>query len=381
MAGYLFAFSEEDAMFECMKSGVYSTLVNCTWSNAVSATLADYVTMKPGDNVYFFSSRKIYGIGELIDIVPGRTVVENFPGSTSRSKIDYAMVCDKALVDPGSDKRVKRWLVAFRPAPYLFSEGIDMDDLLAMDDGSFKSLRVFWKRSFIKLDDRENTSFKAALLRRNLDVLAGLSSRFVSCRSERSIALLRREIGGNDRLVDIPKLLANSRNEDGSLSSEMLLEVGLLDQLAKGDEETVGVFGSWDYLSHQVHASPMKPVDYMDKIDVFGYRWIRGFEPIVEKYLVVELKKGPVTGGDIGQAMKYIDWIHAEYAKGDYSMVRGFLVGHKVLIDDIAREKVSAERRYITGARPAISCTWSDLAFVAYFVEPNGHISFSLIGD
>ena len=31
-------------------------------------TLADYMSMKPGDNIYFFCKRRYYGIGELISI-------------------------------------------------------------------------------------------------------------------------------------------------------------------------------------------------------------------------------------------------------------------------------------------------------------------------
>ena len=378
-AGYLFTFSDERSMLDCMASGIYSTLVNCTWSNAVSATLADYVTMKPGDNVYFFSNRKVYGIGELTSVVPGCIALENYPGATSKEKVDYAVARESGLIDPGSGERTKRWLTAFRPAPFLFSEGIDMDDLLAMDDGSFKSLRVFWKRSFIKLDEQENAAFKAALLRRNIDVLSGSKTGFVSCESERSSAALKERAKDVDRSIDVPGLLARSRKSDGSLSSEMLLEVGILSQLVAEDQGTLDAFGKWDYLSHQVHASPMKPVDYMDKIDIFGYRWIPSFEPIVEKYLVMELKKGLVSGQDISQVMKYVDWVHSEYAKGDYSMVKAFLVGHRANAKGIAAEIASAERRYIVGARPAVSRVWNALEFVTYHVEPDGHIVFSRV--
>ena len=65
MAGYLFTFSKEEEATECMKRGAYSTLMNPKWSSATEATLGDYVTMRPGDNVYFFSKRKIYGIGKI----------------------------------------------------------------------------------------------------------------------------------------------------------------------------------------------------------------------------------------------------------------------------------------------------------------------------
>lgn len=84
----------------------------------------------------------------------------------------------------------------------------------------------------------------------------------------------------------------------------MLLEVGLLYQLSTHDTETEAVFGKWDYLSHQVAASPMKPVQWVDRIDVFALRYIIGNAPIVECYGIVELKKDTVTGDDIQQVMK-----------------------------------------------------------------------------
>ena len=54
----------------------------------------------------------------------------------------------------------------------------------------------------------------------------------------------------------------------------MALEAGILFQLTNKYEDTVNIFGSWDYLSHQVVASPFKPIDYMDKwifLDIHSY--------------------------------------------------------------------------------------------------------------
>ena len=48
----------------------------------------------------------------------------------------------------------------------------------------------------------------------------------------------------------------------------MALEATLCDVLTRHDDT---VFGHWDYISRQVVASPFKPVDYMDRIDIFGY--------------------------------------------------------------------------------------------------------------
>ena len=49
----------------------------------------------------------------------------------------------------------------------------------------------------------------------------------------------------------------------------MAIEAGLIHQLSIKDPQTCEIFGTWDYLSHQFIASPFKPIDYMDKMDLF----------------------------------------------------------------------------------------------------------------
>jgi hypothetical protein len=154
-----------------------------------------------------------------------------------------------------------------------------MDDLLESKPRVFRSLRTFWKRSFVQLDDEEDQAFRASLLRANrrqLDVIPPVVGNDAPL-----------ELANNAALPDISGLLCDSRREDGSLDSEAVLETGLIHQLRTGEPNTRGVFGKWDYVSHQVAASPFKPVDYMDRMDVFGYRWIEGFKPIIDKYLII----------------------------------------------------------------------------------------------
>lgn len=50
----------------------------------------------------------------------------------------------------------------------------------------------------------------------------------------------------------------------------------------------------YDYVTHQVIASPFKPLAYIDKMDIFAYRYLENFpdtEKPIEKYMVIELKK------------------------------------------------------------------------------------------
>ena len=84
MAGYIFAVSKDgwkDFCNENLKYGHFSPYTpevgkemmtpdkkrsRKSINKILSATFGDMVTMNPGDNVYFLSNRKIYGIGELI---------------------------------------------------------------------------------------------------------------------------------------------------------------------------------------------------------------------------------------------------------------------------------------------------------------------------
>lgn len=167
MAGYVFAIGGDTEIIKiCAERGVYATRLNSLASRPFEATLADYVSMKPGDNVYFFSERKIYGIGELVAVGPD-CKYSNFPGSSTCAAVDYADVRDDLLVDSGEDSVWYRWLCTFKASPYFFEEGIDTDEVLVYKPNTFKMLRAFWNVSFIKLGDEENESLKEILLLRH----------------------------------------------------------------------------------------------------------------------------------------------------------------------------------------------------------------------
>lgn len=372
LAGYVFTFSEINDLKQCIASQSYMTLVSPIWRNTVAATLGDYVTMRAGDNVYFFSKRKIYGIGKIVAFGDGHCVTENFSGATSAQPIAWEEVSQTAKRKARDKKgKIGRWIVAFEPDPRFFGKGVDMDDLLSSNPDAFRSLRVFWKRSFIKLDDEENEAFKTAILRANLLELN-------EHRDERTPVHDHVDLA-KGYSPDVTGLLASNRDSKGKLSSEMLLEVGLLYQLSNADGMTQKVFGKWDYLSHQVCASPFKPVDYMDRIDVFGYRYIIDYAPIIEKYLVVELKKSKSGPSDIPQIMKYVDWVCKEYAHGDYSLVQAFLVAHDFESNSLPAS--GATRGYVVGCRPAETRIWQQLKLVTYHVNEDGYVAFRCLED
>lgn len=380
MAGYLFNFSDFESLEKCIKCGFYSPIMSKNWSAAAAATLGDFVTMKPGDNVYFFSKRMVYGIGEIIEIKPEVIVADNFPGATlplptqskTRDKQNSIMGIINNTKLPAD--KVQRWVIAFKPSPDFFKCGVDMDDLLSSSPHAFRSLRVFWKRTFIKIDDEENFAFKSAIIRKNLD--SKKRREVFCCNFDKSKHKLETK---SAQIIkpEIQELVVSKRGKNGALSAEMVLEVALLHQLASSEKSATEVFGAWDYLAHQVAASPMKAVDYMNRIDIFGYSWIDGYcDKIIEKYMVCELKKGKLEEEDISQVMKYVDWVCDEYANGDYSMIDAFLVGSGIKINDIEGASDVILRHYITGRNPLVNHPWRQLTLVSYNAEKTGIVTF-----
>ena len=114
----------------------------------------------------------------------------------------------------------------------------------------------------------------------------------------------------------------------------------------------------------------------MDRIDIFGYRWIEQYRFIIEKYLVVELKKEQSDQDNVLQVMKYVDWVNEEYAHGDYSLIDAFLVAHEFSEEVSLQEET--RREYVVGRRPAHAKTWDNLKLVTYNVTEGGYIEFSL---
>lgn len=358
MAGYVFAIGGDTEIIKiCAERGVYATRLNSLASRPFEATLADYVSMKPGDNVYFFSERKIYGIGELVAVGPD-CKYSNFPGSSTCAAVDYADVRDDLLVDSGEDSVWYRWLCTFKASPYFFEEGIDTDEVLVYKPNTFKMLRAFWNVSFIKLGDEENESLKEILLLRHQQEMR--TGQHVWERNDEMHDL----IGAHelDRYLIKPEsLLCNCVRAD-RVKHEMALEVSVVYDLCN---EGIPNLGRWDYVSHQVVASPFKPINYMDKIDVFAARYLEGTR-IPCQYLTIELKKDKAEKSTIDQVLKYVDWVCAEYAYGDYEMIEACIIAADYE-DDLSEYYREVVRRYYTlGSHPVRNKQWNRLKLLRY---------------
>ncbi|MBW9158674.1 hypothetical protein [Clostridium tagluense] len=385
MAGYIFSLDSEESLDFCIKNGVYSThlskpTASGLWRKHHEATFADYVTMKEGDNIYFFIKRKIYGIGTLVNIC-NDCKFNNYPEATIPVMPVYENVRDKLLLNIDEQSIDNRWLCVFVPNPHFFRKGIDMDDVLASKPESFKMLRAFWKLSFIKIDDEENKALKDIILKRNEEFINIEGDDYNIFQFEIELHdTIAAKLDLNNYDISSNHILASCADGD-YLKHEMALEAGMLYEMANNTENVLNIFGHWDYISHQVVASPFKAIDYMDKMDIFGYKYITGFDTI-SKYMVIELKRNAACLEDIDQVIKYVEWLNYEYANGDYSMIEAFLVAYNFSDEIIRYKNQVCIRNYTIGRRPTILGTWTNLRLIKYrFDETTNNLVFEEIID
>ena len=291
----------------------------------------------------------------------------------------YKNIKESLLVNFGEESADNRWICVFEPNPYFFIEGVDMDDVLASNPSKFKMLRAFSKLSFIKIDDEENKALKDIILMHNGGYLNNPNSNEIFDFDYSTHDKIKEKLKLNSYKLSMLDIL-NSCSNSSSLEHEMALEAGTLYQLSNNDINTINIFGKWDYISHQVIASPFKPLEYVDKMDMFGYRYIPGFRGTISKYLIIELKKGAALIDDIEQVMKYVDWINQEYSFGNYSMINAFLVAKSINQDVINARDILAKRNFLIGRRPAKSSIWSNLKLVEYdFDSSTNSLKYKII--
>ena len=377
MAGYIFAVSKDGwnnfctqnlargyftpFTLEVSEEATKSSRKRKSRNKILSATLGDFVTMKPGDNVYFLSDRKIYGVGQLTNIGPD-CKYDNY--------LDASKLIPDCMMQPSTYLTEKftraRWVFFFKPAPHLFKKGVDMDDVLRYRPAAFRMLRAFEGLSFIKIDDEENRALKEFIALANEQAYENLEENSFLFDESLHVSLAGYDLA--PYLIQVDSALQDHENKE-YVFSEMFVESSLLEQLTQGTAEA---FGTWDYVSHQLIASPFKPLKYIDKIDIFGYRFsehYNGSPKLITKYLLVELKKGRIDAAAVEQTMQYVDWICQEYASGDYSKIEAYVVGNNVAANIDAVIDEIGQRSYIVESHPVKTKKWNDLHLVKYSID------------
>lgn len=384
MAGYLFSLDDIDSLKPCVKDGVYSTNLSSPeknkdglykWKAHHEGTFTDYFSMKEGDNIYFFKDRNIYGVGELVNIKKLDCKFSNYPNALNPNIPKFSDIKSSMLISKNKDTSIKnRCLCTFKPSPNFFTRGVDMDYILSSNTNEFRSLRSFWSLSFIKLDDKENKALKDIIIKENeefitLDYTDSTNFEYIMEFDNTFHKTIESKID-SQYLINSVDLLESCVENEIAISHEMAIEAHIIDTLSKTKDS---IFGSWDYIDHQVSASPFKPVGYMDKMDIFGYRNIPNYD-IISKYLLIEIKKDTTKikntkkkfEDPIAQAMKYVDWINHHYANGDYDMIEAFFVAHHIPQEMIDYKNEICTRTYIKGRRPVVTGTWNNLRLIEY---------------
>lgn len=392
--------SARDILSELCQHGIYSTNLFVKegarkWSKPKVATFADYFGMKKDDYIFFFSERKIYGVGKLVNIGED-CKYWSYKGANLPRTYTEEEIKDNRLSN--YIKPENRCLCFFEPVLF-YPHAIDMDEALMAYPDSFKSLRVIQGRTFIKLDDEESMALFSVLNRRNAsareDDYDWNPPKFD--KTMHDMAKIKLEADPGVYRFSIESLLLNYQPWNGSgIQEEMAVEAAVVDYLTKNNDGSI--FDELSYVTHQVSASPAKPVEYMEWMDVFGYSvssyLIEQAVPIrfaVDKYYVIEIKRGYLSlptsrsGKETkqirknkavaNQLMKYVDWVAKNYASGNYPMVKGILVANGFDENFIEYCKKMCVRNYNNGYRDAMPAVWDSFELISYSFDGK-HISF-----
>lgn len=375
MAGYLVTFYDFDSLVDCIQSGVYSAWINpmnrqgsTFWTASGMGGFADYASMQAGDDIYFFSKRNIYGIGRIVNVGDDCKYL-NYPGSIYPDTQDYNSFRETILVDYGVRSASNRVVCFFQPEPFIFRDGVDMDDLLKSSPGRFKVVPFWSGATFVRVGDEENQAFKDIILKQNVDWLENPRNDQIFLSNHHNVheQIAERVFDHPEYAFDFSPLLDRMANGKGKLGLESLIEATLVHQIANQEVGTVEQLGNWDYVSRQVPASPPKSPEYIDRMDIFGLSYIPNHRPTVSNYFVAELKADWVTLEDLLQLMKYVDWIRDEYASGDYGMIKAFLIGFRFRPGLLEQWSDFAERQFTSGSHGKVSNRrWDDVSLLEY---------------
>ena len=356
MAGFIISLSKDAELNRVLEEGNFASNVTTEENGIIKfnplifySTLADYLSVKENDNVYFFQNRLIYGIGRIVKKANScvfKNYEDCFSDNIEKNNTREFLTQEKNVN--------QRWVFLFEPSPKYFLNGVDMDDVLKYRPNSFRMIRAFENRTFIKIDDEENNALKSFIFLRNKENL-----------SLDIVPKVYKEDFLKKFTFDIKNILKNGVNTNQSLKSEMQLEAYLVSLINK----------EVDYVSHQVIASPFKPISYIDKMDIFAYKYLKNVTDVevVEKYIVIELKKEKAGNETILQTMKYVDWVCDEYAAGDYSLIEAIIIAN-----DFSKKKINdsdfnfdevIERTFIQSTHPIKSLRWNNLNCYKYSVD------------
>lgn len=383
MAGLVVSLRDTEALDRYREGGAYSTFLARPkdtmygWRPAGEGTIADYLALRDGDLLFFFVERVIYGLGRVVALPRARrAALCNY-----RYAWDLGRQCDAPFLwqDEPDDICHHPFVVFVEPHPAWWTQGIDMDEALGADARGYVTVLPFFSGvSFARVDEFE-TAHLAALLSRAANGSQTVRSRHKS-RHAHAAALVKGHGGAFDMDVDA---LVRRHAKKRRLRHEALLEAWLVDALTDSQRWQLvrNVFGRsrpWTFVGWQVPASPFKPPQWIDRMDILAYDVAPRPEtdlirvPVAHSYFAAELKKGRASVDDVMQAMKYVDWLAHKYQGGDYAGISAAVIAADFPRE--VREHAGREglRRYIRPRRPYGTSEWRDLLLIRYQVERQG---------
>lgn len=422
-AGYIFGYNIEkpndskikEEIKKIFDEGCFGTRNNSPKNR--NKIFCDYLSMKPGDNIYFFCHRKLYGIGTLI-IDKNRFSKENsfddcmFWASEDKKNEFISESQKQNNNNTQISKNVADAMVHIKftfqyDSDFYNSEDkepvrADMDDVLKYKPSSFRNLRFFSNLSFIKIDDEENQALKEFFylnreiqkhVAKNIDIQRKIPEEELKPQQNKKQGLLK----------IIAKDIYTYNNNTTELPQEMILEAHVIEALKKGKNELTTILGEWDYISHQVVASPFKPAEYSEHMDIFCIKYLKspGMQHVPCGFLILELKKGELSvnrkkkeypkGGEVeetlNQLMKYVDWVCNEYAHGDYRLIKSAIIANSYRLEKKGKKGEQKEnpifqlekmvtRHSLTETHPISHESWSDVSLISYSYRSNGKMEY-----
>jgi hypothetical protein len=400
MAGWLISINDLKFVELYAENGVYGYRFprKDDWRQEQWNTIADFALFEDGDLIFFFCKRNIYGIGKVINsnnMEMGSPVLINYKDSLLPSetlKSSEACFWDEQFREGLWAKKDRgkfdiRLIVLFKPCPAFYKNGLDMDFVLQGDAGGIaRQIRTFQGVGFIRLE-KGDIDLLIELFTRNFNQESPLFG-FNDANQKRII----NSASGKESAFFNPRILFVKYTDGTLFKREGLLQIAVANGLARNIKNFVSVLGGWDYVCNQVKVSPLKPVSYMDKADVFGlsYKSLNKtrLPSALDRFLILELKKDSFKNAKQGtlkaeeiknafsQTMKYVDWVANYRAGGDYSLISASLITGGFPAELITYVGTHGKRDYIIPRRPYEAKHWANLKLIEYSVS-NGEVSLN----
>ena len=359
MKGVIFSINkdkiEEDDLLKVMQSGLHgvwqppvkkhSDWKVDAWNPAQVGTFADYLTLSPGDKVFFFRNRIIYGVGEICapsNLGGKKAALLNYEESYKPSPPEP--IAEEAIYKgykESVDWKRLRVVFCFVPSPMFFNKGIDMDEVLSSPQAHFFWGLRFWKGYSFRLLGEEEVRGLVEIFLRRFNVDKELEP--MISKSE----LLKHVEGHFHGYLSANKILDEDSNKligKGYVVNENWLHASIIESLKENDK-------SWNSqlfdpnrknVFRQVPASPPKPPIWADSIDILSTtssHWPK-YKEITTHYSIFELKKDDVEvpnnekaedffNSRMIQPMKYVDFIAKNYTSGNYGAITAYYIAHR----------------------------------------------------